>query len=252
MTAARPQPASPTPEQLAPEERAAVVRSMFGSIAGRYDATNTVLSGGMHHLWRRKAVLALAPASNARLLDVCCGTGDLSLALAEAIGPNGSVIGTDFCPEMVDEARRKLDGRGGPADLRFEVADAMALPFPDDTFDGATVSFGIRNVVDPRAGLAEMARVVRPGGRVLVLEFGQPAGLFGALFRFYSAQLMPRIGGLMTGNRAAYEYLPRTSAAFPAGDLFVDEFLVPAGLTPRRSEPLLWGLAWLYTGEVMA
>ncbi len=222
---------------------------MFGSIAGRYDATNTVLSGGMHHRWRRKAVKALALAPDARVLDVCCGTGDLSLALADSLGPDGDVIGTDFCQEMVDEARLKAGER---TDLSFQVADAMALPFEDDTFDGATVSFGIRNVVDPRAGLAEMARVVRPGGRVLVLEFGQPDGLFGAMFRFYSAQVMPRVGGLMTGNREAYEYLPRTSAAFPAGDLFVEQLLAPAGLTPIESEPLLWGLAWLYLGEVHA
>ncbi len=240
-----------TAEQLPPEQRAEVVRSMFGSIAGRYDATNTVLSGGMHHLWRRKAVKALALAPDARVLDVCCGTGDLSVALADSLGTDGSVVGTDFCQEMVDEAQLKLSDRTGAA-LRFDVADAMELPFDDDSFDAATVSFGIRNVVDPRAGLAEMARVVRPGGRVLVLEFGQPEGLFGAMFRFYSAQLMPRIGGLMTGNREAYEYLPRTSAAFPAGDLFVEQLLGPAGLTPIESEPLLWGLAWLYLGEVHA
>lgn len=239
-------------EQLPPEERAEVVRSMFGSIAGRYDATNTVLSGGMHHLWRRRAVRTLAAEPDARLLDVCCGTGDLSLALADSLSDAGAVVGTDFCPEMVDEARLKMQARSTGATLQFDVADAMALPFEDDSFDGATVSFGIRNVVDPRAGLAEMARVVRPGGRVLVLEFGQPDGLFGAMFRFYSAQLMPRIGGLMTGNREAYEYLPRTSAAFPAGDLFVEQYLAPAGLTPVESDPLLWGLAWLYLGEVPA
>lgn len=250
MTGQTPSPA--VAEQLPPEQRAEVVRSMFGSIAGRYDATNTVLSGGMHHLWRRRAVRTLAPAADARLLDVCCGTGDLSMALAEALGPNGSVVGTDFTPEMVDEARLKLANQPAHTPIRFDVADAMDLPFEDDSFDGATVSFGIRNVVDPRAGLAEMARVVRPGGRVLVLEFGQPEGLFGAMFRFYSAQLMPRIGGLMTGNRAAYEYLPRTSAAFPAGDLFVEQYLAPAGLAPVESAPLLWGLAWLYMGEVPA
>lgn len=222
---------------------------MFGSIAGRYDATNTVLSGGMHHLWRRRAVRTLAMAPDARVLDVCCGTGDLSLALAGALGAAGEVVGTDFCAEMVNEARLKLRERSG-AKLRFEVADAMSLPFADDAFDGATVSFGIRNVVDPRAGLAEMARVVRPGGRVLVLEFGQPKGLFGSMFRFYSAQVMPRIGGLMTGNRAAYEYLPRTSAAFPAGDQFIEQLLSPAGLVAIESAPLLSGLAWLYLSEV--
>ena len=246
-------PEAPSPavaEQLPPEERAAVVRSMFGSIAGRYDATNTVLSGGMHHLWRKRAIEVLAPKPDARLLDVCCGTGDLSFALAESLQPAGAVVGTDFTPQMIDEANAKAGERATPAAVSFQVADAMDLPFEDDTFDGATVSFGIRNVVDPRAGLAEMARVVKPGGKVLVLEFGQPGGLFGVTFRWYSRVLMPAIGGLMTGNREAYEYLPRTSAAFPAGDLFVEQYLAPAGLVPTESIPLLWGLAWLYVGTV--
>jgi len=248
MTAAGPDSA----EQLPPEERAEVVRSMFGDIAGRYDATNTVLSGGMHHLWRRKALKTLAPTPDAKLLDVCCGTGDLAFTLAGALSNKGEVVGTDFTPEMIHLARRKAEVTPTNAALSFDVADAMALPFGDDTFDGATVSFGIRNVVDPRAGLAEMARTVKPGGKVLVLEFGQPAGLFGMTFRWYSKWVMPTVGGLMTGNRAAYEYLPRTSANFPAGDDFVEQFLVPAGLRHVESTPLLWGLAWLYVGEVPA
>lgn len=172
------------------------------------------------------------------------------MTLAASLGDDGEVVGTDFTPQMVDVANRKGADFRSPAKLSFSVADAMALPFEDDSFDGATVSFGIRNVVDPRAGLAEMARVTRPGGKVLVLEFGQPAGLFGMTFRWYSRVVMPTIGGLMTGNRAAYEYLPRTSAAFPAGDLFVEQFMEPAGLKHLESSPLLWGLAWLYVGEV--
>jgi demethylmenaquinone methyltransferase/2-methoxy-6-polyprenyl-1,4-benzoquinol methylase len=244
-------PASPdVAEQLPPAERAEVVRTMFGDIAVKYDSTNTVLSGGMHTLWRKRALRTLAPEPDARLLDVCCGTGDLALALAGALGPQGEVVGTDFTPRMIDIAKVKGSEARPACALSFSVADAMALPFEDDSFDGATVSFGIRNVVDPRAGLAEMARVTRPGGKVLVLEFGQPEGLFGALFRWYSRVIMPAVGGLMTGNRAAYEYLPRTSAAFPAGALFVERYLEPAGLKPVESIPLLWGLAWLYVGEV--
>ncbi|MCO4772810.1 MAG: bifunctional demethylmenaquinone methyltransferase/2-methoxy-6-polyprenyl-1,4-benzoquinol methylase UbiE [Deltaproteobacteria bacterium] len=243
-------PSPDVAEQLAPEERAEVVRTMFGDIAGKYDATNTVLSGGMHHLWRKKALREMSPTPDAKLLDVCCGTGDLAFTLAGALGPSGEVVGTDFTPQMITLANEKAGKSDVAAKMSFQVADAMALPFEDNTFDGATVSFGIRNVVDPTAGLAEMRRVVKPGGKVLVLEFGQPAGLFGMTFRWYSRVVMPAVGGLMTGNRAAYEYLPRTSAAFPAGDLFVENYLQPAGLTHSSSTPLLWGLAWLYVGEV--
>ena len=243
-------PSPDVAEQLPPEERAVVVRTMFGDIAGKYDATNTVLSGGMHHLWRKRALKVMDPKPDAKLLDVCCGTGDLAFTMAGALGPQGEVVGTDFTPQMIDLANGKAAEATVPGKLSFSVADAMNLPFEDDVFDGATVSFGIRNVVDPTAGLSEMRRVVKPGGKVLVLEFGQPAGLFGMTFRWYSRWVMPAVGGLMTGNRAAYEYLPRTSANFPAGDAFVETHLVPAGLRPVNSIPLLWGLAWLYVGEV--
>lgn len=241
-----------TIDTLPAPQRAEAVRSMFGSIAGRYDRANAVLSGGMHHVWRRKAVRLLAPAADARVLDVCCGTGDLAFAIARDLGPKGEVVATDFCPEMVELARDKQLRRGsGGAAATFVQADATSLSYDDSSFDAATVSFGIRNVVPPSAGLAEMARVVRPGGRVLVLEFGQPDGwLFGPLFRFYSAVVMPRLGGLLTGDRAAYEYLPRTSAAFPAGPAFVDELLRPAGLEPLLTRPLMRGIAWIYLAEV--
>jgi len=137
------------------------------------------------------------------------------------------------------------------APLRFQQADAMSLPFEADSFDSATVAFGIRNVVDPIVGLAQMARVVRPGGRVMVVEFGQPDGFFmGPLFRFYSRVVMPRIGGLLTGQRAAYEYLPRTSAGFPAGAAFIEGVARPAGLEPLRSVSLTRGIAWIYLMEV--
>ena len=231
-------------------DRAVAVRSMFGSIAGGYDRANSVLSGGMHHLWRRAAVRMLRAAPNAAVLDCCCGTGDLSFAIARSLGEGGRVVGTDFTPEMVELAREKAAARG-VGTVSFEVADALALPFDGSTFDAATVSFGIRNVVDPIAGLRDMARCVKRGGRVLVLEFGQPAGwLMGPLFRFYSRWLMPRIGGLLTGHRDAYEYLPRTSAAFPAGPDFVTGILEPAGLDLEQARPLTRGVAWIYVGIV--
>lgn len=238
-------------EQLPSSERSDEVRRMFGTIAPNYDRANSVLSGGMHHLWRRRAVKTLAPTKGARLLDVCCGTGDLSFALARQVGSGGAVVGADFCAEMVEQAQEKKQRQDVTSDLSFQVGDATRLPFEDDSFDGATVAFGIRNVVEPVEGLRQMARVVRPGGRVLVLEFGQPDGwFFGPLFRWYSRMIMPRIGGLLTGSRSAYEYLPRTSANFPAGLSFVSEILEPAGLKPVKARPLMRGIAWLYLAEV--
>ena len=240
-------------DALPDAERADEVRTMFGDIAGRYDRTNQVLSGGMHHLWRRAAVAELGSRPDDRVLDVCCGTGDLALAIAASLGDDGEVVGVDFCPEMVELAVAKLRGQGGDGRVTFHTGDATALAFPDDGFDGATVAFGIRNVVEPVDGLTELARVVRPGGRVVVLEFGQPSGLLmGPAFRAYSRWVMPTVGGLLTGNRAAYEYLPRTSAAFPAGDDFVDGLLRPAGLYPVHARRLFGGIAWIYLAEVPA
>ncbi len=243
-------------DTLPAPQRAEAVRTMFGAIARRYDRANSVLSGGMHHLWRRRAVRMLGSRPGDRVLDVCCGTGDLAFAVADALGADGEVAATDFTPEMVELANAKLARRGeraGRGRVAFAQADATDLPYDDDAFDAATVSFGIRNVVPPAAGIAEMARVVRPGGRVLVLEFGQPDGwLFGRLFRFYARFVMPRIGGLLTGDRAAYEYLPRTSAAFPAGEAFVTELLEPAGLRVVAKAALTFGIAWIYVAEVTA
>lgn len=238
-------------ELLPSAERSEAVRRMFSSIAGRYDRANTLLSGGVHHLWRRSAVQALALPPDARVLDACCGTGDLSIALATRPSARGEVVGTDFCEEMVQIARQKAGRHPSAAPLRFQTADLLSLPFAERSFDAATVSFGIRNVVDPAAGVKEMARVLKPGGQLLVLEFGQPDGpLFGPLFRAWSRWGIPLLGGLVTGHREPYEYLPRTSRAFPAGRAFVGEVLERAGVRPRVVRPLTFGIAWLYVGEV--
>ena len=224
------------------------VREMFASIARRYDAANEVLSLGVHRGWRRAAVRLSGARPGQRVLDCATGTGDLALAFKRAVGPTGEVVGTDFCAEMLEAAPRKARRAG--LEVRFEVADALALPYPDASFDVASIAFGIRNVDDPVRCLREMARVVRPGGRVVVLEFGQPRGPFGALFRVYSRQVMPAIGGLLTGNRAAYEYLPRTAAAFPAGDRFLGLMDAAGSFADRSATPLLAGTAYVYVGTV--
>ncbi|NOK36008.1 bifunctional demethylmenaquinone methyltransferase/2-methoxy-6-polyprenyl-1,4-benzoquinol methylase UbiE [Corallococcus exercitus] len=224
------------------------VRQMFSSIATRYDVTNEVLSLGIHRLWRRSAVKLSGAKEGSHVLDCATGTGDLALAFKRKVGSTGRVVGTDFCPEMLESAPAKAAKAG--LEVEFQVQDAMALTLPDNSFDVASISFGIRNVDDPVKCLQEMARVVRPGGRVVVLEFGQPTGPYGALFRFYSKTVMPAIGGLLTGNRAAYQYLPRTAAAFPAGDRFLSLMDQAGAYSERAAHPLLFGTAYVYVGTV--
>jgi demethylmenaquinone methyltransferase/2-methoxy-6-polyprenyl-1,4-benzoquinol methylase len=224
------------------------VRQMFSSIATKYDVTNEVMSFGIHRLWRRAAVRLSGAQEGSAVLDCATGTGDLALAFKRKVGASGRVVGTDFCKEMLDNAPAKAAREG--LQLEFQVADAMDLPFADNSFDVASIAFGIRNVDDPVKCLEEMGRVVRPGGRVVVLEFGQPTGLFGALFRLYSKVVMPTIGGLLTGNRAAYEYLPRTSAAFPAGDKFLALMDQSGAYKERVAHPMTFGTSYVYVGTV--
>lgn len=224
------------------------VRQMFSSIATKYDVTNEVLSFGIHRLWRRSAVRLSGAKEGSAVLDCATGTGDLALAFKRKVGTSGRVMGTDFCKEMLDSAPAKAAREG--LQVEFQVADAMDLPFADDSFDVASIAFGIRNVDDPVKCLKEMGRVVRPGGRVVVLEFGQPTGFFGALFRFYSKVVMPTVGGLITGNRAAYEYLPRTSAAFPSGDKFLALMDQSGAYKERVAHPMTFGTSYVYVGTV--
>lgn len=219
------------------------IRSMFASIAGRYDRANTVLSGGIHHLWRRAAVAYSGVKPGDAVLDCATGTGDLAIAFAKAVAPSGRVIGTDFVPEMLEHARRKAPS------IVFETADVTALPYESNSFDVASISFGIRNVGDPRKGLAELARVVRPGGRVIVLEFGQPPrGLFGFLYDFYRRSILPRLGGVVTGDRAAYDYLESSAAKFPSGDAFAAMMRESADFVSVDFRPVTFGIAYIYRG----
>lgn len=194
-------------------ERARQVRQMFGRIAFRYDLVNRLMSLGMDTRWRRLAARAAAPGG-ALALDVGTGTGDLALELQR----DGTrlVVGVDFASRMLSAAVRKA---GNAAGLTWAQADALSLPFPDATFDCVTNAFLLRNLVDLPAGLREMARVLRPGGHLICLDMTHPRpGVFGSLYRFYFNRLLPRWNAAISGDRAAYRYLPNSLAGFPDAD----------------------------------
>lgn len=224
------------------------VKEMFASISGRYDTINTVLSLGIHHYWRKIAVEMSRVKPGQSVLDCATGTGDLAIEFKKAVGIGGEVVGTDFTPEMLTYAPRKA--RNKDLDVRFEWADVLNLPYEQDRFDISSIAFGIRNVDDPVKCLKEMARVVKPGGKVIVLEFGQPEGLLKSPYQWYSQKMMPWIGGLISGNRAAYTYLPKTSAAFPAGDKFLSLMDKSEAFRDKNMRSLTGGVAYIYAGTV--
>jgi demethylmenaquinone methyltransferase/2-methoxy-6-polyprenyl-1,4-benzoquinol methylase len=219
---------------------------MFSGIAGRYDLLNHLLSGNIDKRWRRVAVRALESSlvEGARVLDVACGTGDLSLVLAEA--GTVRVVGLDFCRPMLEIARRKAeaDSRSIP----FVEGDALRLPFADETFDAATIAFGLRNLAGVADGLRELRRILRPGGRLAVLEFSSPVVPgFRTLFRFYFTRVLPRVGGLLSGSRGAYEYLPDSVLRFPDQKRLA-ELMREEGFEGVEYRNLTGGIAALHTG----
>jgi demethylmenaquinone methyltransferase/2-methoxy-6-polyprenyl-1,4-benzoquinol methylase len=218
------------------------IRSMFASISTRYDRANQVLSAGVHHRWRRQAVRWSGAGAGDAVLDCATGTGDLAIAFRKS---GARVVGTDFVPEMLAIARTKAPG------VEFRLADVTALPYDDATFDVSSIAFGIRNVADPAKGIDELARVLRPGGRVMVLELGSPANpLFRALYDTYRRHALPRVGGVLTGERSAYEYLEASSAGFPCGEDFVQLMLGTGRFESVEFRPLTFGIAYLYRGVV--
>jgi demethylmenaquinone methyltransferase/2-methoxy-6-polyprenyl-1,4-benzoquinol methylase len=227
---------------------AAEVREMFDRIAPRYDRLNRAMTLGLDGRWRRAAAAAADLAAGDRALDCCTGTGDLALELAARVTASGRVVGLDFAEEMLLRARAKARERG--AEVEFTQGDALALPFDDDAFDAATVAFGIRNVSDLDAGLAEMTRVVRPGGRVVILEITTPA----RLKRFYELWFdtaVPQLGRLLGRDGAAYSYLPASVRRFP-GPAALAARMAASGLVDVRWRRLAGGIIALHHGRVAA
>ena len=223
------------------DQFATQVRGMFDRIAGVYDLMNTAMTAGLHHRWRERAADRAEVGPGDRVLDVCCGTGDFAFELARRVEPGGEVVGCDFSEPMLDLARGKARERGSA--VRFEWADALALSYEDASFDAVTVGFGVRNFADVDRGLAELSRVLRPGGRLVILEITQPTRP--PLSTFYSLwfdRIVPRLGTL-AGDRDAYTYLPESVKRFPS----------PEGLAARMDAAGLEGIRWtVLAGGIIA
>jgi demethylmenaquinone methyltransferase/2-methoxy-6-polyprenyl-1,4-benzoquinol methylase len=215
---------------------------MFDRIAGRYDLLNTVLSGGTDAGWRRKAARATGLTPGGSALDIACGSGKLAGALAKIAGDGGRVVGLDFSPQMLVIARRDH-----PA-IEFIEGDALNLPFDDGSFDASTNAFGLRNLADPVKGLAEMLRVMKPGGRAVILEFVRPPkNLVGAAYRIYLRNLLPAIGGVVSGQPAAYRYLSDTVDSYRSPEELT-AMAVAAGWSSVRFQPLALGTVGIVSG----
>jgi demethylmenaquinone methyltransferase / 2-methoxy-6-polyprenyl-1,4-benzoquinol methylase len=230
---------SPNPE---------IIRSMFSKVASKYDRANSVLSVGIHHLWRKKLVQLSEAKPGQNILDCATGTGDLAIAFKKTVGA-GEVIGTDFCVEMMETAPAKTLKEN--LSIKFEQADVTQLQYVDKQFDIVSISFGIRNVSNPVKALSEMARVCKPGGRVMVLEFGQmQTPIIKDLYNIYSEKILPALGGLVTGQKEAYDYLQKSSAAFPCREGFLDLMKRADCFSDTGYVPVSFGIAYIYTGVV--
>lgn len=226
------------------------MRSMFDRIAPRYDLLNRLLSAGVDARWRKQAVDALDVGPRARVLDLCTGTADL---LIEALGraPERRGTGIDLSAAMLGRGASKLASRAWSRRAGLACGDGERLPLSAAVFDAALVSFGIRNIGDPGAALRELLRVLRPGGSLVVLEFSMPPGLLGPFYRFYFGRVLPRIGGLLSGDPGAYSYLPESVARFPSPAIFA-ELMRTSGFERVTAIPLTAGIAYIYRGEKAA
>lgn len=225
------------------------IAGMFDAIAGRYDFLNHFLSAGLDRRWRRRAIRALELRGHERVLDVCTGTADLAIAAVSSTPAARDAVGVDFSAEMLRVGLEKVKRAGLASRVQLSRGDAMQLPLSDASMDGVTVAFGIRNVVEPARACAECLRVLRPGGRLAILEFGMPtAPAFRGAYRWYFRALLPRIGRLVSRHTDAYSYLPSSVSEFPDGAAFA-AILQAAGFRAVRHVPLTLGVVYLYTAE---
>jgi len=215
------------------------IQNMFAEIADKYDLLNDVLSMGMHRLWKRKLIKLAKPHRDSKILDIATGTGDIAFLFSKK---SNFVSAIDLTPQMIEIAKKRFPANN-PI---FSTGDALNLQYPNDYFDIISISFGIRNVDDVKKALSEMYRVLRPSGRVLILEFGQPVPPFSYIYKIYSKYIIPIIGKIISGSNFAYTYLPESSAKFPAGRNFqnlAESLHLYNNVTTYR---LFWGVAYIY------
>ena len=240
---------APRAKADSPDKSPAKISGMFDAIAGRYDLLNTVLSGGLDRYWRRSAIAALQLTGRERLLDVCTGTADVAIGAARKVDGAARVVGIDFSGAMLTHGRDKIRHAALGTRVNLVRGDAMSLPVASGSVDAATIAFGIRNVQRPEEACQELLRVLRPGGRIAILEFGTPSSrLFGPIYHWYSRNVLPRIGRAVSRHDAAYTYLPESIGAFPYGDEFA-KILTVAGFSQVEARPFMFGAVYLYTGR---
>ncbi len=238
----------PSFQGLTMQQKAAYVRRHFNAIARDYDFMNSVLSLGIHHIWKRMAVNAMSLEPGNRVIDVCGGTGDLAILAAKAVQSTGRVVIYDINRAMMEGARVKLDGMAPHGRILMVQGDAESISFPDHCFDAAMVGFGIRNMTDMAKGLSEMHRVLKPGGTFMCLEFSEPVNhVFRSLYDFYSFTVMPLLGKVLAGKSEPYLYLSVTIRNFPKPDDFAG-MMSGAGFTQVRYQRLTNGIAVIYKG----
>lgn len=231
---------------------ARAVREMFTSIAPRYDLLNHVLSFNIDRMWWRRTARAfchIVARPDARILDLCCGTGDMTFALRRQAGKSSpQILGADFSHAMLQRATAKSSAARNGSRPGWIEADALNLPFPSARFDLVTSAFGFRNLADYDAGLCEIVRVLRPGGECGILDFGEPKGAMGALYRIYFKQVLPRVGTMISGVRGPYAYLPASVERFPPPQEMLAR-MKRAGFAEATWMPYTFGIAGLYTGK---
>ncbi len=229
----------------------AFIKNLFSSIAGRYDRANDVMTFGLARLWRRQLIEWSASKPGDSVFDCATGTGDLALEFKKKLGSQSRVVGGDFCEAMLRKGTEKAFARR--LDVEFIEADAMSLPFPDQSFDVVTMAYGIRNVANPTQALKELARIAKPRGRILILETGNAQNaILKPLMRFYFGNIVPRIGGIVSGNSSAYDYLNRSSQNFPGGADFANLMTSTRAYATVDFRSLLGGASFLYRGTTFA
>ena len=221
------------------------VNSMFGRIARRYDLANRLLSGGMDLWWRRRLVAAVNRGAPQKIVDLATGSGDVAFALARRLPPDAQIIGMDFCQPMLDEAEIKKAAAGSFTNITFRQGDGLDLPLANEFCEALTISFGLRNLADRARGLREMHRVLRPGGRLFVLEFSQPQAWFRPFYFFYLRKILPFVAGAVTGDRGAYIYLNETIEQFP-GKSALSEEIRAAGFQSVKAASMTFGIVALH------